>query len=116
MKKKSNNYKPLNVLHLSLKHEPFEVMITGEKTNEYRQPSDWIKKRLFNKDGSPKHYDTIKFTNGYGPLRPMFICEFKGFMEICWTGKYEFSNGLIVNVTPGVFDIKLGKIGETTIK
>ena len=52
------------ILHLSLHHMAFEVMVTGEKELEFRKKSKWIEARLFNKDGSRKQYDFIKFTNG----------------------------------------------------
>jgi len=60
----------MNILHLSIKKEPFEVMVTGEKDIEVRKISTWIDSRLFNKNGSKKHYDLVKFTNGYGKSRP----------------------------------------------
>lgn len=69
----------LKILHLSLKKEPFEVMVTGEKNQEFRKPTKWILSRLYNKDGTPKHYDVVKFTNGYGKDKPQFVCEYKGF-------------------------------------
>ncbi len=49
------------ILHLTLSKMPFEVMVTGEKSTEYREPSKWILSRLQGKD-----YDLIKFVNGYG--------------------------------------------------
>jgi hypothetical protein len=71
--------KIVKTLHLTLHKAAFDVMVTGEKKLEFRTPSKWINSRLFNKDGTKKHYDYIKFTNGYGSDKPYFVCEFKGF-------------------------------------
>lgn len=65
-------------LKLTLSKKPFEVMITGEKTIEYRRQSQWMKSRLFDKHGNPREYSYIEFFNGYGKDRPHFTVEFKG--------------------------------------
>ena len=49
-----------NVLHLVLKHHWFDLIISGEKTSEYRECSEYWNKRL----GS-KHFDTVIFHKGY---------------------------------------------------
>lgn len=56
----------MSTLNLSLHKLPFDVMLTGEKDKEYRKPSKWIVSRLYNKDGTLKKYDVVKFVNGYG--------------------------------------------------
>jgi hypothetical protein len=101
----------MKTLHLSLKKDPFEVMITGEKDCEYREPSDWIKQRLLNKDGTQKKYEVVKFTNGYGKNRPSFTAEYKGFSELGGNLKtITYSNGLTVELKAGTIIIYLGKI------
>lgn len=98
------------ILNLTLSKKPFEVMITGEKKVEFRKPSDWIKSRLFNKDGSRKDYDVVKFVNGYGKDKPFFIAIYNGFATALErTGKH-YSNDLSVLVEPGDFQIYLGDI------
>lgn len=102
-------------LLLTLKKEPFEVMVTGEKREEFRKNSDWIRSRLFDQLGNEKEYDTIKFVNGYGNHRPYFICEYGGFME-CYMEVRDriYSNGLIVSgITKYDFVIYCGPIIET---
>ena len=100
------------ILHLSLKKEPFEVMVTGEKVIEFRIVSKWITSRLENKDGSPKEYDVIKFTNGYGKNRPSFVCIYEGFQVHTEEDKLiKFSNGLKVLVKFGMYKIYCGNIG-----
>lgn len=100
------------ILHLSLKKEPFEVMVTGEKAHEYRKPTEWIKSRLFNKDGTKKDYDVVKFTNGYGKDKPCFVAEYKGVMQMCgYVGINRYSNGFKYELVAGDYVISLGKIG-----
>jgi len=101
------------ILHLTLKRAPFEVMITGEKDLEYRTSSDWTKSRLFNKDGTERKYDAVKFTNGYGKDKPQFVAEFKGVQMCAWTEIIKFSNGLQIKVTPGMYIIEIGTVGLT---
>lgn len=107
------------ILHLSLKKPPFEVMVTGEKDEEFRKNSEWIRSRLFDKKGKAREYDVIKFTNGYGDHRPWFICEYKGFVELyagnCPSSGVErrYSNGFILeDIGIGDYVILCGKIIE----
>ncbi len=100
------------ILKLTLKKPPFDVMITGEKKSEYRNTSKWMKSRLYNKDGTKRDYDLIKFTNGYGKQRPYFYAEFLDF-EIVKKVNKKYSNGLKVfypELEEGYFKINLGKI------
>ena len=93
------------VLHLTLKKEWFDLMISGKKKVEYRKPSDWIISRL------QKEYDVIKFTNGYGSDKPYFICEYKGF-EISNESETIHVEKSKIEVEEGTYMIKLGKIIE----
>ena len=61
------------ILNFNLKLEPFNVMVTGEKKFEYRDISDYWKSRFYNKDGSLKHFDYVKFTHAYSSKNPFFI-------------------------------------------
>lgn len=99
-------------LYLSLKKSPFEVMVTGEKTNEYREPSQWIKSRLYDKNGNPKHYDEIRYTNGYGPDKPYFVTDFYGGHTNIITQSIEYSNGFRVIIASGDYIIVHTKILE----
>ena len=67
-------------LHLTLKQPWFNLMLTGEKTKEYRDPSKWIMSRLFWEQNPrlPKKFDRVRYTNGYGAHRPWFECKFNG--------------------------------------
>jgi hypothetical protein len=103
-----------SILHLTLSKGPFDVMVTGEKKEEFRKNSDWIRSRLFDKLGVEKKYDYIKFVNGYGKNKPYFICEYVDFVE-CYmdVAERKYSNGLIVTgISKGDFIIYCGDIVE----
>jgi hypothetical protein len=94
------------VLHLTLSKLPFEVMVTGEKNIEYREPSKWILSRLI-----AKQYDLVKFVNGYGN-RPYFVAKFIGWDLETSPHVVIFSNGLRVDVREGIVKIYIGEILE----
>lgn len=100
----------MKILRLSLKEAAFDVMVTGEKKWEFREPTQWIKSRLFTKDGTRRKYDYVLFTHGYGDHRPYFICRYKGFGSE--EGFFTYSNGLEVDVSRNDFTIYLGEIVE----
>ena len=100
-------------LHLTLSKEPFDIMVTGEKTYEYRVDSSWIISRLYNKDNTLKEYDEVKFVNGYGSDKPYFICEFLGFSVVESPEVHTYSNGFTHNVPIGTYKISLGEIIES---
>lgn len=95
------------ILHLTLSKMPFEVMVTGEKSTEYREPSKWILSRLQGKD-----YDLIKFVNGYGSDKPYFIAKYRGWEIETNPYSVDFSNGLKVTTKKGTVKIYAGEIVE----
>lgn len=94
-------------LKLTLSKKPFEVMLTGEKTVEYRRQSQWMKSRLFDKHGNLRVYSTVEFVNGYGKDRPRFTVEFKG-VSVVERVYQTFSNGLTLDINEPVYMIQLG--------
>jgi hypothetical protein len=100
------------LLHLSLKKEPFQVMITEEKPIEFRKDTEsgWIRSRLLTPNGDKKEYDGVLFTNGYGNDKPYFIAEYRGFTFAQHDFTEQYSNGLNVEVEQGDFQIFLGKV------
>lgn len=102
----------MRVLRLTLSKKPFDVMVTGEKSKEFRTPSKWIKSRLFDKNGNVRDYDLVEFKNGYGSDVPMFMAEYRGFIESSRYFSKEYSNDLKVQVNAGDFEIFLGEITE----
>jgi len=103
----------MKTLTLSLHKAAFDVMVTGEKIREFRKPTKWILSRLYNKDGSEKKYDAVKFINGYGAHRPYFVCKLRCFYRSITKYNSTFSNGLNVEVEKGDLIIVLGDIIET---
>lgn len=103
----------MSQLLLTLSKKPFDVMVTGEKKREFRNPSKWIFSRLKDKKGSRKEYETVKFINGYGKDKPYFIAEYIGFYIKIFDEDFSYSNSLLVNVKAGDIVIYLGDILET---
>lgn len=64
----------MKILHLTLKKKWFDMIQSGEKREEYRKASDWIRSRLIGKE-----YDTVRFRNGYAPASPVVDVEYLGF-------------------------------------
>jgi len=97
----------MQVLPLTLQKKPFDVMITGEKQIEVREPSQWVLSRVQKlKVGSH-----IKFIHGYGGDKPYFIAVFLGFKRHHGPATvWRYSNGLNVTVRPGSVLIQLGEI------
>ena len=93
-------------LHLTLKKVWFDLMVSGVKKIEYRKSSNWIKKRLHNKD-----YKYVKFVNGYGNDKPYFISEYKGYIISKKKNTVEI-NGNSIEVEKGDYIIQLGAIVE----
>ena len=85
------------ILHLNLYRKYFDAIANGIKVFEYRQKTDYWKKRI-----EGKEYDIIKFRNGYAKDAPTMLVEHKGYSEVIRTG-----NGVGVE-----YEIKLGKIIE----
>jgi len=91
----------MKTLKLTLKKEPFEVMISGEKSEEFRKQTDWVMSRLMNNNGTHKEYDFVEFVNGYSNKRPRFKCVYLGFDFARTDYTKEYSNGLKVDVKFG---------------
>lgn len=62
------------VLRLTLKRRWFEMIASGEKTEEYREPKEWILSRL-----RGKSYDAVEFSNGYGAHVPKVTVQYLGW-------------------------------------
>ena len=61
------------VLHLNLYRKYFDQILKKEKTIEYRNITPYWSKRL-----EGRHYDVIKFRNGYRKDAPEMVVEYKG--------------------------------------
>ena len=81
-------------------------MISGEKTTEFRKPSDWIKQRLIDKE-----YALIRFVNGYGSDKPFFVTKYLGYEVAEKDEEILFKKETVV-MKKGDYKIFLGEIIE----
>jgi len=93
---------PCSILHLTLHRKWFDMIASGEKREEYRAMKDYWHRRL----NQFRHYDAVKFVNGYGAHRPWMLVELKG--KRMGIGKPEWG----APSTP-VFILELGAILES---
>ena len=98
---------------MNVKEEPYAVMCTGEKTAEYRELTDWIHSRLFEKDSLElRHYKDVKIQNGYNKGSPWFTAQWTGRVEFADRVNRQWSTGFAVNGGP-YWVIHLGPLLET---
>ena len=67
----------MKILHLTLKKKWFDLIKSGEKTAVYIEDKPYWQKRLVNKDGIGKHFDIVRFRNGYQKDSPTIDVEFR---------------------------------------
>lgn len=100
----NKSYTPLNedkkILHLTLFKEFFDQILSGEKTEEYREEKDYWTSILI-KNGEFVKFDEIHFKNGYGPDVPFMAVEHLG------TSRRVEEEDLVIKK---LYVIKLGKI------
>lgn len=89
----------MKILHLTLKKKWFDMIASGIKREEYREMKPYWHKRLLN-----KHYDAIRFRNGYKKNAPRMLVEFKGLQSSLGIVEWGAPEGIPVYI------IKLGKI------
>jgi len=63
----------MKILNLTLKKQWFDMILSGEKTEEYREIKEYWNKRLLENS-----FDGILFSNGYGANVPKILIELKG--------------------------------------
>ena len=83
------------ILHLNLYRKYFDAIADGTKTVEYRNRTDYWKRRI-----EGREYDIIKFRNGYAKDASTMLVEYKGY-DIGFNGVCEEQ-----------YVIKLGKVKE----
>lgn len=112
----------MRILHLTLKKKWFDMILSGEKKEEYREAKPYWENRLMNfdicsrnsfssfkKPISFKHFDDIQFRNGYSRNAPTMLVECNGIK--IGEAKYEWSD----NFPDPCFVISLGKIIEHSV-
>ena len=80
----------IKILYLNLYGKYFDAIVNGTKTIEYRDKTDYWKKRI-----EGREYDIIKFRNGYAKDAPTMLVEYNGY-DI--TDRYEIKLGKILGV------------------
>ena len=80
----------MKILHLNLYRKYFDEIAEGTKTIEFRDRTDYWKKRIENRE-----YDIIKFRNGYTKNAPTMLVEYKGYNV---GEEYELKLGKIIEV------------------
>ena len=83
----------IKILHLNLFRKYFDEIANGTKTIEYRDKTDYWKKRIEHKE-----YDVIKFRNGYAKDAPTMLVEYKGYSV---DEEHELKLGKIIEVNYG---------------
>ena len=89
----------MNTLHLTLKKKWFDMILSGEKTEEYREIKPYWTKRFYS-----KKYHYICFRNGYASNAPQFTIELKSITPSI--GKPEWG----AEANKKYFVLYLGKI------
>tara|TARA_R110000824_G_scaffold316949_1_gene504187 strand:+ start:208 stop:471 length:264 start_codon:yes stop_codon:yes gene_type:complete len=82
----------MKILHLNLFRKYFDEIAEGTKTIEFRDRTDYWKKRLVNRE-----YDMIKFRNGYAKDAPTMLVEYYG-LNVGNPFAYEIQLGKIIEV------------------
>lgn len=88
----------MKIIHMTLKKKWFDMILSGEKSEEYRTMKSYWQTRL---DGG---YDAICFKNGYASSAPKFVIELKKIRG--GLGKEEWG----APVGKQVYILELGKI------
>lgn len=70
-------------IHLNLTKKWFDLILSGEKKQEYRELTDYWQSRFMEmypvKISGIKYWPTVIFSNGYAKNRRQFEIEIKGF-------------------------------------
>lgn len=111
----------MKILHLALKKQWFDMILSGEKKEEYREIKEYYDGRLASKSiinagtasesvlWRPHHnrFDAVQFRNGYAKNAPTMLVECKGIR--IGTPRPEWSG----NMQGDHFIIELGNIIKT---
>ena len=81
----------MKILHLNLYRKYFDQIARKHKVVEYRDITPYWSKRL-----EGRHYDVIKFRNGYAKDAPEMIVEYKGMYTT--SSQYAIVLGEIIEV------------------
>lgn len=78
--------RPVRVLHLTLKKEWFDKILSGHKLEEYREYKPYWIKRLVDQANYYRKFDEIHFKNGYSKDAPFMRvragCIFRAYRRL----------------------------------
>ena len=94
----------MKTLHLNLKRKWFDMILSGEKKEEYRELSDYWKFRFEHLKSLDTPTKTITFSNGYRKDRDQFVIKLKSI----WIAKGKEKWGAEPDKL--YFVLKLGEI------
>ena len=98
----------MKTLHLTLKKKWFDLILSGEKVEEYRETKLYWDRRFLDEDNSIRKYDYVIFKNGYSKIAPTIKVEIKN-IELN-KGKEEWG----AEINKEYYVIYLGKILEVS--
>lgn len=103
----------MKILELNLKKQWFDMIICGEKKNEYRDISKYWIKRLFCFNEEIKNFDELEYNLKYPLKRHRNIHELMNFFDVKFR-HYDaiiFSNGYSKNRKQFEIELKYISIG-----
>mgnify|MGYP003624482177 CR=1 FL=1 len=87
-----------NILHLTLHKKWFDMILSGEKREEYREIKPYWDKRLC------KGHTMVKFVNGYGADKPWMVVQVKEHLMSLGIVEWGAPEGVPVHI------IRLGNV------
>ena len=100
------------ILYLTVSKQWFDKYLSGEKTADYRECSDYWNSILMPKDREididanylPVKFDCVEIRNGYGKKRPGLVFEHKATDIVLSKGTD------LITESDVVFEIQMGKL------
>src|SRR5882724_1116088 len=99
--------KSKSILHLTLTRSPFDRIVLGKKTTEFRERKPYWETRLRN-----RHYDEVHFRNGYSKGVPFMRIECLGIVDNIFVADPPYYPDWRNNYMGHCFGIRLGAILE----
>lgn len=89
----------MNILHLTIKKKWFDMILSGEKTEDYREITPYWNVRILG-----KKFDAVLIRNGYKKDAPEILVELQKIVMRCGCEEWGAKKNIKYHV------VKLGKI------